>query len=286
MKHTNMRNALIAFSALGSLAAVLTACGGGGSNTSPAAPQAVATPGAAASLPPGGISVTNPAAKAKISITITIPTGIARNTVYANRLSADAKTQLLSVRNMMNAKYGSRLADKHLRTMGNTSPSAVIRAAGAAQGLYAAAVEKQTGRMPQFVSGYTNYMEFVLSDTSNNVLDDEEADCSSDTCTINASVPTGTNLVATLYLYDNYDILIAAGSQSGVNIVLGPNPGLTLTFNPVVGFYVVSPSNSNFSFGTPATSNITIQPEDFGYNYNDGGPVGGPSVLLDSNFTP
>jgi hypothetical protein len=95
-------------------------------------------------------------------------------------------------------------------------------------------------------------------------------------------VPVGTGYTATLYLYDGFcGDLIAAGSVGSVNVVLGVNPGLTITLNGVA-YYVDVETDAAPFFADPSQAqsfHVTMVAEDIDRN-----PITTPGVLLNSNF--
>lgn len=269
-----------AFCAAGLTAVALSACGGGGNSgasTTPATQQSAAPTGPAQSQ-----TVTNFTGPAtKLSVSIAIP----------------QRTQLgKAARQALHKRLGSYTKGATARAMYNTSPTAQIRAAGLQQNRYAAQVDgitpgtkTQSGsrKTPQFVSPSTYSLEFVLTDSSNNVLVDSWiSSCSSSSCTGTFNVPIGSGYNAIVYLYDDCDYLLGAGEST--NLTLGvTNSPLTLTVNGVVYTFSVSNDNSTTLYDDPSSASsidVTMVPVDYDYNVisHQGGDTS--SVLLDTNL--
>jgi hypothetical protein len=192
--------------------------------------------------------------------------------------------------------YPSRLADKNIRTMAQTAPTAKIRAAGAAQNAYRARIEQSQTRKPEYVSPTTYYMEFVISSGST-IEVDEVTTCSisSSTCTGNFDAPIGTGLTATLFLYDDCAFLLSAGSLANQTIVAGEANNLSITLNGVVDHFAMTtnPTQSPYTGGGtqypplalyqggafPQNFSIALTPYDADEN-----TISSPGVLIDDNF--
>ena len=258
-----MRTSLIAFGAAGALAALLAACGGGGSGT---APVVQASPAAVASINPNQTVNNFTGPTSKMTVTINVPP----------RVQAP-----LALRQKVAKLYGTKNADANVRSMANVSPSAVIRAAGQQQNRYAAQVQQRTGRDPTFISGSTEFVEFVLSDSSNNPLVDSINSCTTGSCTNNYTVPVGTGFTVSLFLYDDCNFLIGAGALTNQTVNAGVNNPVTVTINGVVRYFNVTSTVTNL-LGTPAGAQsvpLTITPFD-----EDNDVITTPGVLLDSTF--
>jgi hypothetical protein len=261
-----MRTTFISLGALGTLAAFLTACGGGGSNATPASP--VSAPAPVASINPNQTVNNFTGPTSKVTVSIKVPPRI--------QASAALRAKVLK-------KYGIKNADVHVRTMANTSPSAAIRAAGLQQNRWAAQEQKRTGRDPTFISGATQFLEFVLTDSLNNVLVDTTAGCNSSTCSPTFTVPVGNGYNVTLYLYDSCNFLISAGTTTGVNVALGVTTPVNITLNGVVRFFDIANAASQPFVADPSASqifNVSVTAFDA-----DSQPITTPGVLLDYTFT-
>jgi hypothetical protein len=275
-----MRTSLLSLGAIGALAVLVAACGGGGSGTAPS----VATGGTTAvaqplgTTPPGVTNFSGP--RTKMSVSINIPNS------PSGRQKASVKQQQL--RNRYNLPKGN------IRQLANVSPTSSIRAAGAAHLRWATNSWKSTGRAPLYVSGGTYMMEFVLSDQSQNILVDENAYCyNSGVCTGNFDAPVGNaGYTATLYLYDSCTFLLSAGSTAVASIAEGQANTINITLNGVVYSFDINTSGlpsdpqQNGSLGyvlgdaSQATSfsmNVTAYDED-GYQ------ITGPGTLLNYNL--
>ncbi len=260
-----MRTSLIAFGAAGALAALLAACGGGGGGSS-TAPALQASPAAVASINPSQTVNNFTGPSSKMTITINVPP----------RVQAS-----LALRQKVAKLYGTKNSDARVRSMANVSPSATIRAAGLQQNRYAAQVQQRTGRDPTFISGSTEFLEFVLTDSNNNILVDSTSGCSTGSCTNSYTVPVGTGFTVSLFLYDDCNFLIGAGALTNQTVSAGLNNPVTVTINGVVRYFQVTSSVSNLlsdpSGAEPVPVTITAYDED-----ND--PIATPGVLLDSTF--
>jgi hypothetical protein len=260
-----MRNTLIALGAIGSLAAALAACGGGGSGTTPAlsggnAPQSVPTQfGVNNSTGPTGT----------MSVTIHIPqTG--------QRVSA-------ATRAFIHATFGAKHADARIRSMANTAPSSVVRAMGARINTNGT-LSEASRRGAQYVSPNTYYMEVVVTDSTNSqYIVDDTFYCSDTTCIGNVPVAVGTNYNVSLFLYDSYcGYLLSAGTMSGVNVTASATPvPVAITLNPVVDYFDVETTSSPAPFINDASEaqsfTITVTPLDANSNVETT-----PGVLLNS----
>ena len=261
-----MRTTLIALGALGSLAAVLTACSGGGGVAS-TAPATIASPGAAASMNPNQVINNFTGPSSQVTVSIKVPARV------APPAGLNAK---------MKALYGSWEKDAHLRSMRNTSPSASIRALGAQIHDYATSIRQSTGRDPTFISSNTASMEFVLSSGTSVLVDAVNNACNTSSCTATFAVPVGSGYTATIYLYDNCDFLIGAGSTANVTVNAGNNSPLLITINGVVAHFNVTSTATTPFIADPTQMqnfNLNIQALDW-----DNNVITTPGVLLDSNF--
>jgi len=294
MRTTSVRSSLFIFAAVGSLA-VAAACsggGGGGGSSMPGAGSAVpagpsAAPLTAASISPNTTQVVNftgPGAKVTVSIRIPRKAG---------------QPQSLMSESTYHALYGSRAKDRNLRTMAQTSPTSKIRTAGARQFLYTRALEKSTGRLPQYVSSATNYMEFVVSDNLGNIDVDEVAYCGPNvtTCTGSFDAPAGTGYTLTLFLYDYCSYLLSAGSLTNQTITVGTNNPFTITLNGVVDHFFMTTTPTVSPYGNTGSGNLdfyqglsftqaftmTLLPMDAD-NDEITNITTPPSVLMDDNF--
>lgn len=265
-----MRTTFIALGAIGSLGAILAAgCGGGGSSSTP---STVSSPAPLSSINPnqGVNNFTGPSSQVTVSINVPARAPVSK-----------------AIRSKLHQLYGPRSLDKNVRSMANTSPTASIRAAGLQQDRWSQGVFQRTGRDPSFVSNATTFMEFVLTDVNNNVLVDQTGGCTTGNCTHTFTVPIGTSYTATLYLYDNCDFLLSAGSVGNVSVVAGVNPGLTITLNGVVTYFDVETTGATTPFlADPSGAqsfNVTVTPLDVDFNGHT--TVTTPGVLIDSTFT-
>ena len=262
-----MRNALIVIGACGSLVAILTACGGGGSSSTPA--TVTASPLAVASVNPNQ-SVNNVAG----------PTGTMTLTFAIPKMTEPDPT----LRARIKARYGSKLTDAHIRTMANTSPTAQIRAVGLQQNRYAQAVEASTKRNPEFVSGATQYAELVLTQGST-VAFDGTVSCpeTSNTCTGTFQVPSGNGYTLSLYLYDDCEYLLSVGTLSNVNVAVGSNSPVTVTLNGVASYVDVTTSATTPFVATPSGAqssfSLNVAPLDA-----DDQVITTPGILLDESL--
>lgn len=265
MNRTVIRATFVGAGAAGILAVILAACGGGGGGSS--APSAtVAAPVTAPSMNPVQTNNFFTGPSSQVSVSIKLP---ARNGTAAMRAK-------------LKAQYGgSILNNPHLRTMANTSPTASLRALGKQESVYAQQVQKSTGRKPDYVSGYVDTLEFVLSSGAT-VLVDDTIGCSEGQCTGTFTVPVGSNYTVTIYVYDTCPFLLAAGvSPSPVTIAAGYNTPLTITLNPLAAYFYISPSTSSVIADPSEAQNINVS----GWAYDaDGDQLTTPGVLLDSNF--
>jgi hypothetical protein len=258
-----MRTTIIAAGTIVSLGVILAACSGGGSSSAPAT---VASPIAVASMNPNQVVNTFTGPSSQLTVSIKVP---ARTTP-----SAALMAHLKSINGMARN-------DKHLRMMSNTSPTASLRALGMQQHIYAGQVEASTRRDPTFISGATEFMEFVISSGAT-VLVDDTSGCNQSSCTANFTVPVGTNYTATLYLYDDCGFLIAAGSVNNLTVNAGNNTPLTITLNGLVAYFNLSSSAASFiADPSQSNSNVTITGTALDW---DGDVITTPGVLLDSNF--
>jgi len=261
-----MRTTIIALASLGAFAAVLAACGGGGGGGS--APAQVAAPvPAPTGTEMGNQTVNNfTGASSQVTVTIKVPPQ------NAPPPGMDAH---------LRAQFGAKITNPYIRLISNTSPSATIRTVGAQQHRYAGDIERSTGRSPAFVSGATNFMEFVLSSGATVLVDDIRT-CNTNSCTATLTVPTGTGYTATLYLYNNCAFLLGAGSVGGVSVVQGANPPLTITINGVAAYIDMAVTNTLPVIADPLEAQpftVTLTPRDW-----NGNAITTPGVLLDSNF--
>jgi hypothetical protein len=261
-----MRNTLIALGAIGSLAAALAACGGGGSGTTPATLAPAAVP-SGVPLPNTVSNFTGPSSR--ITVSIAIP----QHTLASAAVKAKIQAQ-----------YGSRLNNARVRTMWNVSPSATMRTWAQAQNRLAYHYEQSTHRDPTFVSGYTGYMEFVLSDTNSDVLVDQTVQCHDGTCTMSINAPVGSGFVASLYLYDYCGYLLSAGSTSNVAVTTGTNPPLTILLDGVVYYFdLETTANTPLidDVSQAQTFGVNIYPYDIDYEN-----ITTPGTLVDYTLTP
>jgi hypothetical protein len=271
MKHFVHRSTLIAAALATSASLLIVACGGGGSKSvpSPSAPTAAVT---APNLNQTVSTYTGPTGKMTVSIKI------------PQRPQTSA-----AVHAKLRALYGLKAQDKTVRMISNTSPTAAIRAVGLQQNRYAAQVQKQTGRAPEFISGFTDSMEIVISDQSFNVLLDQLATCSTSACTMDINAPVGTNLNVSMFLYESCGFLLSAGNAPGVTVTTaGPN-SVTITNNPVVGYFDVETSASTpLQDDSESGQSFTVTTTALDFDMNMIASPGTPQlgVLMDSNFNP
>jgi hypothetical protein len=248
---------LLGFALAASLGVFATACGGGGggSATTPAAAPATVPTG----VPFQGVSnFSGPTGK--VTVSLKVPP--------APKTPASAATR---------AKAAAFLASHagKIRTLANTSPTASIRAAAASA---------IASRKPAFIPPNIWFLEYVLTDSANStVIDDEEGSCDSESCTNTFNAPIGNGMNVTLYLYDYNDYLVAAGTAGGVNVTLGNNTPVNITLNGVVTFFSILSDNNGPFLDDPSGStsfNLSVYPED---EYGD--TLSTPGVLLDNTFT-
>jgi hypothetical protein len=270
-----MRTRFLALGAATIAALTFAACGGGGGGST-TTPQTVASPPSNGTAPNPILQVINATGPTtQVSVTLKLP----------QRTGTSA-----TVHAAIRSQFGSRLANAHIRTMMNTAPTSQMRALGQQQNVYAQAVQKRSGRAPQFISGSTSWVELVMTDTNNTVLSDGAVPCSvvSQQCTATFTVPIGNNLTATLLLYDSCPFLLGAGSAS-VNVLAANNPALNITVNGVVSSFEVTPTPAT-SPAPPVTSadgsqaqaiGVTVAPLDA-----DDDVIGSPGTLITSDFLP
>jgi hypothetical protein len=265
MRTAIMFSRLLATGAAGTLAVMLTACGGGGSSATPAAqPAPQITP------PPNTSQSVSNGPTGKMTISIKVP----------------AKKQASSaIRAAMHKRLGQRSKNPMVRQMANTSPTATIRKLGEQLNSFAKAIELSGRRAPAYISPDTQYMEVVVSDTSNtNVLSDSTATCNVNACANTFDVAIGNNVNVTVYLYDFCGYLLSAGTIGPINITVGTNGGQTITLNPVVYAYVIGSDATQF-YSDPAASqnfNLTLDAVDADNDYIAGN--GSLGTLMDSSF--
>src|ERR1019366_6605315 len=117
-------------------------------------------------------------------------------------------------------------------------------------------------------------MEFVITTGGNSVLLDSTAPCSisASTCSGSFTVPVGSGYTASLFLYDNCDYLLSAGTASNVSVVAGVNPTLNITLNGVVAYLDITTTATTPFLGDPSAAQpsftVNVTPLDAGYfNY-------------------
>lgn len=245
-----MRTALLAFAATTCLGLLLTACGGGGgTTTAPAAIPAPTTP--ASSSPVQEINnFTGPSSK--MSISFKIP---------SKAPSQAQRAQLTSVR-------ATKAVSALRRTIANTSPSAALRALGQ--------------KKPAFISPQTYVVEFVLTDSSNNVQVDDSTNCYQLECSMTFDAPVGTGFTGTLYLYNTSYYLVGAGTYTPISVTLGNTTTVPLTVNGLVAYIAIQLSNNGPFLDDPGTQpTFTVTPVAEDYNEN---VITTPGVLIDSNL--
>jgi hypothetical protein len=252
-----MRTTLIAATFAGSLAALLTACGGGGGTAS--TPAVVTSPLAVASMSPS-----------QSTSTFTGPTSTLSVTIQKPQLTAPSDV----VRTRIRAMNGNKTSNPYIRTMATVSPTQSIRTAASQQNRYAAAVEQSTRRDPSYVSGATQYMEFVLTSTTSGTtgIVDDVTSCptNSTTCTATfTNIPVGGPYTASLFLYDTCPFLLSAGSSSNLLVAATNNPQLTINLSGVVAYFDVTTNASQFvgdASGAQTGFTVSVTPEDADYN--------------------
>jgi hypothetical protein len=272
-----MRNTLIALGAVGSLAAALAACGGGGGGTAPALPASSGTPAAVATVAAVD-HFTGPSTTMTVSI----------NVPARAHASAAVLSKLKSI-------YGLPSANAHTRSIWNTSPSATVRSWGQALNRAAKAYQQSTRRVPSYISGATNYAEFILSDANNDVLVDTTFSCTSGAgnCSATVGVPLGSGYTGSLFLYDYCGYLISAGSTAvpTITAAASPTPSITVTLNGVVEYVDVEPnpapstSPPSEPFIDDASQSQTFPVGVFPYDV-DGNTITTPGTLVDYTLTP
>jgi len=259
-----MRTTFIAAGTLVSLGVILAACSGGGGSSS--APSTVASPVAVASMNPTQVNNNFTGPSSPLTVSIKVPARTAPPAALTAQL---------------NALYGMKHNDAHLRMMSNTSPTASLRALGMQQHIYAGQVEASTRRDPTFISGATQFMEFIISSGAT-VLVDDTSSCNQSSCTATFQVPVGSNYTATLYLYDDCEFLIAAGSVNNLTVTAGNNSPLSITLNGVVAYFNLTPSVGSFiADSTESNNNVTFTAVARDW---DEDVITTPGVLIDSNF--
>jgi hypothetical protein len=267
MSRNKMKTSYIAFGTVATLAAALAACSGGGGGSVPTAPAG--TGNLAAPPTSFGTSVTGPTGTVKVSVVIPQRSGA---------------TSARSAR--MHKLFGPKHADAHIRSMANTSPTASVRKVGAQINKYAAQVEATNRRNSQYVSPSTYYMEFVVTDSTNqNVVLDQAIYCGGGTCTGNYGVPVGTGYNVSLFLYDDCDYLLSVGTASGVAVTQGATTQVPITLNGVAAYVDVGPNANQSPFiadpSEAQTFNVGVALIDADYN-----TITTPGRPVDESFTP
>lgn len=251
-----MRSTLLTCAATASLSMILTACGGGGSGTTPtAAPASVQAP-AASSTPSPVQEINNfTGPSSKVTISFKIP----------SKPPTPAQAKRMNLASLRAAK----VASGHVRTLSNTSPSAALRALGQTK--------------PQYITPYTYYVEFVLTDSSQVVQVDDYAYCGGNSCSMQFDAPIGTGFTGTLYLYDYGYYLVGAGTAGGISVTLGNTTNVPLTVNGVVTYLNILSSNYGPFLDDPssAATPFTVTPQALDL---DGNVLTTPGVLIDSNL--
>jgi len=250
-----MRTRSLALGAAAVLALAVTACGGSGS--SPTTPLTLTSPASSSTSTPNlNQEVFNTSAPtSKVTVSFKLPKAAPANPA--------TRARLMSL-------YGNQ----NLRTLGTTSPTAQIRAVGLS-----------SGRNPQFVSGTTFYVELIITDSNNAILSDGVNTCASPnsgTCTAQFNAPIGTNLTASILLYDVNQFLLGAGSSTAVTVVAGANLPLSVTVNPVASYLDVESGAANFindPSKAQAAFNVTVTPRDADMNAE-----ASPGILLNQQF--
>lgn len=250
-------------------AAAVAGCGGGGTSSSVSVAPA-ASPLAGATINPVTANVVNfTGPGTKVTVSVAIPRKKSTASVISQAVYAK--------------QYGPRLNDKNIRTIGNTAPSASMRAAGVRQNLWAQAFQKSHGRSPQYVSPDTYWMEFVISSGST-IAVDEVVYCSvsSNQCTGTFDAPIGTGLTATLFLYDNCGFLLSAGSVANQTITAGAANAISITLNGVVDHFALAANAPLYQGGAAfaTTFGMALTAYDA-----DGQAIVLPGVLIDDTFT-
>jgi hypothetical protein len=250
------------------LAAILAACGGG---------SGPATPGVSAVAPIGpNMQVNNFAGQsAPVSVTIAIPH-------HTESEAAQAATRL-----RVQAIHGKKKTDPTLHTMTNTAATPALRAVGASLNSWAVKYEQSTGRSPSYVSPGTFYMEFAVYSGST-LVQDGYSTCSSvsSTCTGSFSVPIGSGYTASLYLYDDCNYLLSAGSVNNFAVTSGTN-NLTITLNGVVAYLDVTSPSTLVSIAQSQGATINVTPLDAEYfNAGEDNTITTPGVLVNASFVP
>lgn len=269
MRHLALRTSLTALGAAGAIVAILTACGGGG-GSSPA-PQAAPVAPLPASPNQTVSNFSGPSAPLTVSIKVPSRT-------------EPAASFIANIKKL----YGNYRTDKHLRTMANTAATPALRTLGVQVHSNAVKYEQATRRDPTFIPGATYYMEVVVSDAANDTVyvDSMYNGCSTGSCTSTVNAPVGTNMNVTIYLYDDCDFLIAAGTAGGVSVTLGNTTPVTVTINGVVAHFTIT-SNAQQPFLADPSGAQTFQVSIAAYDW-DGDLIttntNPASVLLDSNF--
>jgi hypothetical protein len=190
--------------------------------------------------------------------------------------------------------YGKPSQNARTRSVWNTSPSSSIRAWGQALNRTAKAYQQSTGRVPDYISGSTEYAEFVLTDANNDVYVDDQFNCTSGAgnCTATFNVPLGSGYVGDLYLYDYCGYLVSAGSAAVPTITATNSPSITVTLNGVVEYYDVEPNpNPSASPGLSepfigdASQSQTFPVSVFPYDVDEN-TITTPGTLVDYTLTP
>jgi len=265
MRAPHVRTSIVATALL--LGAILAACGGGGGGgTSPSLTSD------SSSIPPNtqvNTSFTGPTSQ--LSVTISIP----RHTESAAEVAAR--------RTRIQAIYGKKTANASIRTMANTAASPQIRALGQKLNARATALEKSTGRSPEYVSSGTDYMEVDVYSGSTLIQDStQECFVSASTCSDTITVPVGTGYTVSMYLYDYCYYLLSAGVANNVSVTAGQNNPLTINLDGVVAFLDVTSTASSVVFGGGTqTVPVGVVPVDADYN-----TITTPGSLINNAFVP
>lgn len=270
MSRFNMKTSYIAFGTVATLAAALAACSGGG-GTSP-------TPSAGnntVAAPPTSFGTSN----------VTGPTGTVKVAVVIPQHSSTTSGEGSPLAKRIHAQHGAKHADAHIRSMANTSPTALVRTTGVQINKYAAQNESAR-RSAQYVSSATGYMEFIVTDAANqNVVLDQVIYCSGGTCNGNYGVPVGTGYNVSLFLYDYCGYLLSAGTASGVAVTQGATTQVAITLNGVVAFLDVYANANQRPFIADAmyaqSFGVGVQLLDADYNV-----ITTPGQPIDESLTP
>lgn len=274
-----MRSTFYRLSALGLLAFAVSSCGGGGGGGS-TTPATVSSPSGTTGSGPINtnntkvVNFTGPGTK--VTVSIVVP---ARATHEGPSAVAAAIKKL----------DGVKKNNPHIRTMANTSPSDVIRAAGVQAHAWGNQVEATTHRSALYVSGATVYVEFLVTDNSGDVLVDELGNCpnGAGTCANSFDAPVSENGATyniSLFLYDYCDFLLSAGGLTNQTIVEGTNNTFNITLDGVAEYlytYLDPSYTTSLAYGSPTTTTpvqVDVQALD-----EDDNVIIGPGVLLDAN---